>query len=280
MPRFSQVFLVCFASSTALLANATPQSFYWQTYQPEINPIIYEKCGKVCPDIDYNLIDTGNPWLDAPINKAVVNSFEGMNEDSAHVKASYKKFNAIPIPTPAQYTQQLSQAIAVLVAENKSSIEKRGKDWVENSSPPIQQTAIPKYLGHKTLGDNNLELMQLETYAYSGGAHGLGTTTYYMFDMANQRQLTLANMLLPNQKANLEKALKAKFIDWIKQNKEDPTDYQKMWQFHVTDNVIFTKDGIRFVYQPYEISPYAYGMPEFTLTYAELKGVVKPEYLQ
>lgn len=279
MRRFSQVFTFGLVSSLAVLANAQPQSFYWQAYHPDTDSKLYDHCDKTCPDIDYTLINTGNIWLDTIINKAVVNGLDAGNDDNPKLKASYQKFNATPLPTSREYTQQLNQAITFLVNQNNALIKERGKDWAETNLPLIQQYARPDYLGHKMLANNTLELVKLSTYTYSGGAHGLGNDSYYVFDMSNQRQLTLDDILLPNQKANLEKALKAKFIDWIKQNNDNPSEYQKMWQFHLTDNFTFSQQGLRFIYQPYEISPYALGMPELTLKYSELAGIIKPEYL-
>lgn len=48
----------------------------------------------------------------------------------------------------------------------------------------------------------------------------------------------------------------------------------------LTKNFIFTKDGIKFLYQPDEIAPYEMGMPEFVIRYAELKGIVQEQYLK
>ena len=47
----------------------------------------------------------------------------------------------------------------------------------------------------------------------------------------------------------------------------------------LTDNFSFNKDGITFLYQPYAIGPYVMGMPELTIKYQDLKGVIKAEYL-
>lgn len=286
MPRFSRFAGFFFASSLAVMSNISnagtinqPRDFYWQTYQPETDSKLYERCGKICPAIDYQLIDTGNSWLDTTMNKAVINGLGGIEGDSPQLKMKQDKFNALPIITQTEAVTQLNATIASLIADNNEIIKIRGKDWDKDNTSPVQSSAHPEYLGHKTLDNTTLELMKLVTYTYAGGAHGLSQANYYVFDMANKRQLTLDDILVPNQKVNLEKAMKAKFIAWIKANGDNPTEYQKTWQFHITDNFIFTKDGIRFVYQPYEISPYAYGMPEFTLTYGELKGMIKSEYL-
>ncbi|UTO04100.1 RsiV family protein [Moraxella sp. FZLJ2107] len=38
--------------------------------------------------------------------------------------------------------------------------------------------------------------------------------------------------------------------------------------------------GVEFLYQPYEITPYVFGMPSLHLSYAELKDILKSQYLK
>ena len=40
-------------------------------------------------------------------------------------------------------------------------------------------------------------------------------------------------------------------------------------------NFALTDDGIRFVYNIYEIAPYAVGITELTVDYDDLKGIMK-----
>lgn len=279
MSRVAQTFTLLLVSGISIMASAQSQSFYWQTYQPDMDSKLFDGCGSTCPDIQYELVNTYNPWLDTLLSKAVVNAIATDSED-ATLKAKYTKFNALKSPTQAQYAEQLATSIKALITENKDLIANRGKDWDASSQALVQTWAKPQYMGHKNLANTTLELIQLGTYHYSGGAHGLANQDYYVFDMTKQKRLTPNDILLPNKKAQLEMLVKAQFIDWIKQNDQDPIEYQKTWQFKLTDNFTFDKNGVTFIYQPYEISPYAYGMPKFTVPYAALKGIVKSDYLK
>lgn len=283
MSLLSRLFAFLVAISISGMTFAEIPSFYWQTYKPKTNEKLYDSshCGKICPEIQYDLIDTSNPWLDTKINKTVVNTLGENIEDTPAIKAKYAKFNATAVPTSAQYAEQINDSIADLVAQNKAIVDQAGGEWNKKSPPPIQVWAKPKYLGSKILDNNRLELLMIEYYNYSGVAHGVGGESYYVFDMAKNRALTLDDMILPYQKPKLEQAVKAKYIKWIKEVADsEPDEYQKMWQFHMTDNFTFTKEGLRFVYQPYEISPYVLGMPELIVSYGELQGILKPEYLK
>ena len=43
---------------------------------------------------------------------------------------------------------------------------------------------------------------------------------------------------------------------------------------------VLTPEGLRFVYQQYEIGPYALGMVEFTVPYADVKSCLTKEAVE
>ena len=55
-------------------------------------------------------------------------------------------------------------------------------------------------------------------------------------------------------------------------NFEDGPNYGK---FHFNNNMAITKDGIQFLYNAYEMAPYAAGRPSITLPYAMLQPYLK-----
>ncbi|SUO97436.1 RsiV family protein [Suttonella ornithocola] len=123
-----------------------------------------------------------------------------------------------------------------------------------------------KYLGHF----QKVELLALEQNEYLGGAHGMGIEVFYNF--YHDKLLTLEDILLPEQKATFEKLAQTAFMN--SEYKEGLLD-----NFVLTENFTFTEKGIKLLWQPYEITSYATGMPTITLPYTSLEGVVKPEFL-
>jgi hypothetical protein len=55
-------------------------------------------------------------------------------------------------------------------------------------------------------------------------------------------------------------------------NFEDSPNYGK---FHFNNNFAFTKDGIEFLYNAYEIAPYAVGASGFTIPYEKIIPYLK-----
>jgi hypothetical protein len=50
-------------------------------------------------------------------------------------------------------------------------------------------------------------------------------------------------------------------------------------KFFIPANYAFTREGVFFYYNPYEIAAYARGAITFTIPYSELEGIVKKELI-
>ena len=47
-------------------------------------------------------------------------------------------------------------------------------------------------------------------------------------------------------------------------------------RFSINNNFVFTTEGIKFLYNQYEIKPYAAGKTELLVPYAKIKSLIKP----
>lgn len=109
--------------------------------------------------------------------------------------------------------------------------------------------------------------------AYSGGAHNIYHTQYHTFDLASKRIITLNDILKPNAKAKILALLKA-------QNASNLQEYgTDLDELKLSENFYFGDYGLVFVYSLYEIAPFVVGMPELSVSYEELKDLVKEQYL-
>jgi Protein of unknown function (DUF3298) len=91
----------------------------------------------------------------------------------------------------------------------------------------------------------------------------------------------LQDLLLPKQKATLDKLAHEAFKTWIVDSKlaTDPKEYEQAWPFQVTDNFLLGEQGLILQYGEYDIGPYVVGLPRLVIPFSELQGVLKPEYL-
>ncbi|MDO4896061.1 MAG: RsiV family protein [Moraxella sp.] len=226
-------------------------------------------CGQTCPAINYGLISSNDLWVQHTINKSVLSVFASTDANTAQ-DLLYKEFTKITAPSDKELTDFLRQSEKNLINEHKKLIKDKGGHYL----PLIDISSRPNYLGHR--GD--LELFSISEF-YQFDSRGTGSIYYYVFDIKQQRQLTLDDILIPNQKETLSVIIKDKFHTALKKGGVNVKEHEKKWRFFLTKNFIFTKDGIKFLYQPDEIAPYEMGMPEFIIRYADLTGIVQEKYL-
>ena len=125
-------------------------------------------------------------------------------------------------------------------------------------------------------------VVQLDSYIYSGGAHGNSTTQYLNWLPRSDIIVNLQTMIPSDNMPAFEAALKRQHARWLQTNdlaKADPKAYDKKWPFKPSENAALLADGMAITYDPYEIGPYAVGMPTLMIPYSELQGILRPELM-
>ena len=131
-------------------------------------------------------------------------------------------------------------------------------------------------------------VLNVQAYSYSGGNHGMASSRFYVLPKAGElKAVALEDILLPNQRAKLDALQQQAFTRWLKSGEanmgplddEGVKEHFETFPFTANANWRPDKKGLLFRYDPYEIGPYAMGMPEVLVPTAELKDVVKPEIL-
>lgn len=124
---------------------------------------------------------------------------------------------------------------------------------------------------------SSVVVIELQSYLYSGGAHGMSTVQYVNWLPKFDRILTLKDVVLPGRMKAFEAALKKQYLKWLESNEFAQTDmpgYLKMWPFQFSDNAALMADGIAVTFNHYVLGPYALGMPTILVPYSELKGII------
>lgn len=213
-----------------------------------------------CPDIDIKYIKTNQGWIDNIVNKRINNivinsnlseSKPSNNNDTKSAKAALDEFaraQFIDLPADRPWSYQL--------------------------------TVTPRYIGHITLGQpQDFELFEIDSYVFTGGAHGMPFSEYLIFDPNNQTQVNLDDMLIKDKKNAFKAKAYEAYKAWVKTLDDDVNTYEQNWPFMLSDNVTLTDKGIDIRYQHYSIGPYAYGMPVLSIPYSQLQGVIKPRFI-
>ncbi|MCH7387196.1 RsiV family protein [Acinetobacter modestus] len=224
--------------------------------------------GNTCPDFTVERLQSNFPFIDQLLDQKILDQLSKMLDvvDADASAASTAK-------TTEQKTGLDAQAQAYANAFVKIDDELKAL----SSSHQISLMVKPKILQPK----GKLATVVLNSSSYLGGAHGSTSQRYYNFDLANQKQIQLHDLLLPKQKATLDKLAHEAFKVWIVDAKlaTDPKEYEQAWPFQVTDNFLLGEQGLILQYGEYEIGPYVVGLPRLVIPFSELQGVLKPEYL-
>lgn len=121
----------------------------------------------------------------------------------------------------------------------------------------------------------------LNTSSYLGGAHGSSAQQYFNFDLKQEKQIKLNDVLLPNQRKALETKAHDAFKAWVTDSKlaNNVNEYEQAWKFKLSDNFLLGDQGLILQYAEYEIGPYSAGLPRLVIPYEQLKGILKSDYL-
>ena len=174
----------------------------------ELPKKIQEKCTARdnCPDIEVKYLKTNHAWINklanARIDNLVVNS---------------KPTESAPI-TKKSSPAEVKAAIDGFVSAQFA-------DLPQDSIFVYNLMVTPEYLGHV----NDFELFEINSYVFTGGAHGMPYSEYLVFDQQTKKQIQLTDMLQPNKKSRFKALAYDAYKDWVKTVDEDAASYEKNW---------------------------------------------------
>lgn len=120
--------------------------------------------------------------------------------------------------------------------------------------------------------------LALESYADTGGAHGMPAVSYLNIDRRSGKALALADLIQipePALRALLEQQLRLALNVPPQASLKASGFFED--QLPLTDNVALDGEGLRFTYSAYEIAPYSMGLPNIHLPYSALAGQLAPD---
>ncbi len=132
-------------------------------------------------------------------------------------------------------------------------------NWEENFSSDI------------VLNQNDFLIIKAADYFYEGGAHGMFTVDYVVYDLQTGEQWNVDDIILKNKADELSKILYTKVEPASLFDDGDKTLYP-------SDIVYFTMKNIIFVYNPYDVGPWSSGVIEATVGFDEIKDFLTEKF--
>ncbi len=125
--------------------------------------------------------------------------------------------------------------------------------------------------------NKNILTLAMNTYIFTGGAHGYASTTFLNFDKTNAVELD--NWELFDDLESFQKFAESRFR--VQENIPEDKNINAtgfMFEkdiFHLAENIGYTEDGIQFIYNQYEVASFADGPIVLTLPFNEVNKYLK-----
>ncbi|MGN0281058.1 MAG: DUF3298 domain-containing protein [Prevotella sp.] len=181
--------------------------------------------------------------------------------------------------------QDNGMAILKFYGENYGKCLKSEYDDIKNS-----------YEGHETPMPHSYEVgirktydapkyltYEISSYVYLGGAHG--SAINYQVNIDKETAKVVEQTIDTTKTKEMQPILRKGVIEYFKECGEDVSDDKLNDVLFINDNTIplpactpaLTEQGLKFIYQQYEIGPYAIGMVSFTVPLNTIKTFMTKE---
>ncbi len=115
----------------------------------------------------------------------------------------------------------------------------------------------------------------LTYYSFRGGAHGIQTMSQIVFDAKTGDVLSEGDFLADGYEEPVAELLRKAILDSMTAEAPELVDLVQMDAIGPNGNFSVGKDGMEWIFQPYEAGPYALGILSATLDWEALKPYLK-----
>jgi hypothetical protein len=127
--------------------------------------------------------------------------------------------------------------------------------------------------------DSSLTTLEVGGYTFQGGAHGSTFIGYINWNTKADKNITLSDVLIKGYESKLK--VIAEKIFRKQENLSDTSSLARDYfftdaKFALNQNYLISPVGIKFLYNNYEIKPYAAGRTELLVPYEAIRSLIKP----
>ncbi len=178
------------------------------------------------------------------------------------------------------YTGSLAHGKEVMKYYGEQYVKQREDELAEFGEDAKSTGGFAHYIQLKKVFETSKFVTYTsQVYSYSGGAHGMESLNGKVFRKPDGQRIGW-DMFSPSGKEKLRELIKERLM----KNYFKAANEEEFYNMLLADNARYTFplpesdpfflfNGVQFVYQQYEIAPYAAGMPTCTLPYESLKDL-------
>ena len=145
---------------------------------------------------------------------------------------------------------------------------------LKNRFDQAQKPWEVKIKGDLVFEDKKLLTIEVNSYLFTGGAHGYSAKTFLNFD--KKKGIALKNWQLFESQRAFKKFAETKFREQEAIPATASINYTGLMfekdSFHLPQNIGFTSEGLKLLYNPYEVASYGDGQIVLTLPFDEIEG--------
>ena len=199
-----------------------------------------------------------------------VNLPEASNGDAAsnHINAALQEV-AIATLSPLEETEVSS--IDEAIDQFKKQFDELKEDYEQ--AVPWEVTLD----GEVSYQSESMVSIRLNSYSFTGGAHGYGATSFVNFDAMTGEQLEVEDLFsdLDEFTSYCEQLFRAQEHIAPERNINATGFFFEGDAFHLPENIGFTENGLLLIYNAYEIASYADGQKMVEIPLAEASKFLK-----
>ncbi len=131
--------------------------------------------------------------------------------------------------------------------------------------------------GEVVYEDTNIVTIKLNSYSFTGGAHGYASTSFLNFDKAQGTELENYNLFEDYEGFSQFAEAQFREQEKIPQDRNiNATGFMfEEDAFHLAQNMGYTQNGLQMVYNQYEVASYAEGPIVLTLSFEDINKYLK-----
>ncbi|WP_184542220.1 DUF3298 and DUF4163 domain-containing protein [Mucilaginibacter sp. FT3.2] len=181
-------------------------------------------------------------------------------------------------------TRKLTSMFAV-DGKPDSTVELMGKNFLKaytdfrKTDPKSAMYFTLDSHAHVLMQDSGITTLDIGGYSFQGGAHGASATFFINWNTKANKSITLNDLFIDGYPGKLSAIAEGIFRknEKLSDTASLARDYFfKDNKFALNDNFSVTPLGLKFVYNQYEIKPYAAGITELFIPYSQLKSLLLP----
>lgn len=209
----------------------------------------------------------------------------------ASIKMNYPVFTYTEVPFVKDSLNKYVREMTLLpVFEKKSnSLDELADSLIEDYKRTIKEfpDAPIRYELERNVtvvfNQYGVIALELNEYSYLGGAHPNRVIVYNNYEQSTGKKILLNDILSSGYEKVLYSLAEKEFRKVRGLKPDESLEAAGFWfkddKSKLTDNYVIQKDGLKFLFNDYEVGPHALGTTEIFIPYSGIKQIIKADGL-